>query len=505
MGTSEAGRMSADPVVIAGAGPGGLLLAGELSLAGVPCMVLERRAERSVESRALGLQARTMELLALRGVDDRFTSLSNPLDHFRVTVGSTRIQLDQLDSRFRELAILPQSTTERLLEDRARELGAVVERSVEVVEVRDKDDAVFVVAKTPEGQREIRASWVVGADGGHSAVRKSLNLPFTGKTYDYDVVVGDVRLEHEPADGMLVEVGKGGIVVAIDFGNGWWRMGAVTRGPAATTTERPTLPELRTALTGVFGYDVGPHDPLWITRFRFQRRHMSSYRRGRVLFLGDAAHVHAPLGAQGVNMSLQDAMNLGWKLASVAKGEAPLALLDSYEQERRPIAGRVLRVTDMGIRVLMSRNPAIRILRRLVMPNVIGSRRGNRLAANLVSGLAWRYSAASFGPRGGELAGRRVPDATVEDAEGHTSNLFDFFSSGNFVLVDQDQPSGVARVIEPWPELVLVRGRVTPAAGLGRHRFILCRPDGYVAWAGTHADLGELRVRLEEWLGSPVR
>lgn len=497
-------KSSPDRVVVVGAGPGGLFLASELALAGVPCTVLERRPGRSAESRALGLQARTLELLQLRNLAHRFTSQGNPLDHFRLTVGATRLDLRRLDTGFQQLNILPQSKTEALLEERAVELGATVQRGAEVLAVHQHGDTVTLQVKGRDRTWDEQAAWVVGCDGSHSRVRESLGIGFPGKTYPYNVVVGDVRLASPPRDGMLIQVGRGGLVVAIDFGNGWWRMGIVDWKAPRDAGEPATPEELGAGLATVFGYDLGPYDPVWMTRFRFQKRQASSYRRGRVFLLGDAAHVHAPLGAQGLNLSMQDAMNLGWKLAAVARGTAPRDLLASYEHERRPVATKVMRATDAAIRVMMSQRPPIRAVRRMVIPNVVRTQRGHQMLAGYISGLSWAYSRPA-GHRSAGLAGQRLPDVTLRRDDGVSQRLFELFHAGRFVLVDQ--AGGLpADVAAPWGDrLVTVRARVQGGPPLASYQVILCRPDGYCAWAGESHDRDSLRSALRNWCGdAPV-
>ena len=492
-------------VIVVGAGPGGLLLASELALAGISCMVLERRPGRSAQSRALGLQPRTLELLELRDQAHTFTSMGNPLDHYRLTVGATRLDLHGLDSAFQQLSILPQSQTEELLEQRAVELGAVIRRNVEVVGVRQERHRVRVDVRAPDGSetRAEYASWVVGCDGSHSSVRESLGIGFPGKTYPYNVVVGDVRLALPPADGMLIEVGGHGLVVAIDFGNGWWRMGVVDWNTPRDPAQPATVAELSRGLTGIFGYDLGLSDPLWMTRFKFQNRHATTYRQGRVLLLGDAAHVHAPLGAQGLNMSMQDAMNLGWKLAAVAKGNALASLLDSYEAERRPVAARVLRATDAAIRVLMSKRSPVRLARRAIIPNIARTPVGHRMLTGYISGLSWSYPSRNGHRRDG-ITGRRLPDASLRNGDGRSRRLFEFFRDGKFVLIDQAD-GRLASAAAPWDHRVAVlTARIEGHPDLAAHAAILCRPDGYGAWAGGPDDIGALTSELRRWCGEPA-
>lgn len=489
-------------VIVVGAGPGGLFLACELALAGVRCTVLERRTHRSVESRATGLQARTLEMLAMRGIVDRFLARGHPHDHYRLTLGSARIDLRRLDTDYQQLNICPQSITEELLEEHARALGARVERGARVLGVRQDADTVTVQVHSGERTWEERASWVVGYDGTHSTVRESAGIEFPGKTYPYNVMVGDVRLAKPPSDGMLIEVSRHGLVVAIDFGNGSWRMGAVDRSEPKSSREPATLEELRGMLTKIFGHDLEPYDPVWTSRFRFHKRHASTYRRGRVLLGGDAAHVHAPLGAQGLNISLQDAMNLGWKLASVIQNRAPETLLDTYEQERRPVATRVLAATDRAMDLMMSERLPARILRRLVVPMVTALPRTHQFLAAHIANVAIAYPPKD-GRRHADLVGQRLPDLTLRDADGNTRPLFGLFHSGRFVFVDQTGGSLFA-ACEPWDDrLVRVQAQVEGRPLVGSYEGILCRPDGYCAWAGGRDDALSLRSALQEWCGEP--
>jgi 2-polyprenyl-6-methoxyphenol hydroxylase-like FAD-dependent oxidoreductase len=489
-------------VVVVGAGPGGLLLATELALAGVSCRVLERRPHRTRESRATGLQARTLEQLDMRGLADDFLARGNPQDHFRITLGGTRIDLRSLDTAYQQLSICPQSTTEELLEDRAVSLGVQVERDVQVLGVRsDADRATLRVRRGPDGETETRqAAWVVGADGSHSVVRDSVGIGFVGKTYPYNVVVGDVRLAHPPESGMLIEVSRHGIALAIDFGNGWWRMGTVDWStPKPTGTPVPPA-ELAGTLRPIFGRDLGLSDPLWTSRFQFQKRHASTYRRDRVLLVGDAAHVHAPLGAQGLNMSMQDAFNLGWKLAAVIRHGAPVSLVDSYERERRPIASRVLAATDRAIGVMMSRRPPVQLVRRLLLPTVAGVPTANHHIAERVSNLAVWYPPRD-GQRHHPLVGRRIPDLRVH-ADGGFEPLFRRFRAGKFVFLDQSGGRLVS-ACEPWTDRVeVVTGRIARNPVVDADVAVLVRPDGYCAWAGSASEVLSLRAALHRWCGS---
>jgi 2-polyprenyl-6-methoxyphenol hydroxylase-like FAD-dependent oxidoreductase len=491
-------------VLVVGAGPGGLMLASELALAGVNCTVLERREHHSRESRALGLQARTLELLELRGLADRFLARGHALDHFRLTVGPARIDLTCLDTNFQQLNICPQSLTEQLLEERARELGATVERGAEVVGVRQDAGGVTATVRRGDEEWEERAGWLVGCDGTRSVVRQSAGIDYPGKTYPYNVIVGDVKLARPPDDGMLVEVSRSGLVVAIDFGNGWWRMGVVNHATPRPHREPVSVAELDTALTEIFGRELGLSDPLWTTRFSFQCRQAATYRKDRLFLLGDAAHVHAPLGAQGLNLSMQDAMNLGWKLAAVIRDGAPEAVLDSYEAERRPRAGQVLAATDRAIRVMMSTRPPVRALRRLVVPRVTGFDRSHQFLAGQVSGIGIAIPPRD-GRRHAAVVGTRLPDVPLRRGGDGTASAFSLFRTGRFVLIDQTPDGGLADAAADWgDQVVTARARIAEdRPELARYGALLYRPDGYCAWAGRGDDVLALRSALREWCGEP--
>jgi hypothetical protein len=341
----------------------------------------------------------------------------------------------------------------------------------------------------------------VGFDGSRSIVRKSAGIDFPGKTYSYNVFVADVQLDAPPGDGMLVEVGRHGLVVAIDYGDGWWRVGCVDHAPAKPPREPVTLAEIRDALTAIFGRDLRPHDMRWSSRFQFHKRQAATYRRGHVLLGGDAAHVHAPLGAQGLNISMQDAMNLGWKLAAVARGDAPPALLDTYERERRPIGHRVLGATDRGMHVMMSRALPIRLLRRIVVPTVTSRHRSHDFLAGQISNLAMGYPPKA-GAGHAKVVGQRVPDVTVRLADGTSRRLYELFDEGRFVFVDQ-AAGHFADTLGPWAgRITTVTGRLD-APELGSFHGLLCRPDGYFGWAGDRAGTAALGDALRTWCGLP--
>lgn len=496
----------ADEVVIAGAGPTGLCLAGELALAGIRCKVIERRHHRTQESRALGLHGRTMEVLRMRGVADPVAERANPVPRVRLSLGSSLLRLSRLDSHYGQLTIIPQGETEEILEERARKLGATVERGVRL-EGCEQDGDEVVLRLESEGRRwEERTGWLVGCDGAHSAVRDAMGADFEGAVYPYTIIVADVRLGAPMDERLLIHVGRAGLVVCTDFGNGWYRMGVIDR-TKPWSDDPVSLEEVRATLKHLFGRDLHPTDPLWTSRFRIQERQATTYRRGRMIIAGDAAHVHSPLGGQGLNLGIQDAMNLGWKLAAVVRGRGTERLLDTYQEERRRVSQGVIKVTDIATRMLTSSAPPARAARWVGAATATRLPRSHDLAVGHLSGIATAYptTADRSCPKG--TAGRRVPDLEVRAGSARGERLFAALRAGSFVLIDQSgaQPSGL---LDPWQEQVVelrgaVVGKRRPWSG---SEMILVRPDGYCAWAGSRQRAAEeLPTAMQRWAGSPPR
>lgn len=488
-------------VIIVGAGPTGLFLAGELALAGVPCRVLERRKHRTQESRALGIHARTLEALDMRGLAASFLAQGNPIRRVRVSLGQSLVDLTKLDTRYGLLHILPQSTTERLLEEQCSALGVCVERGVRCRGVSEQDEGVALQLTDGTTTWEEHAPWVVGCDGSMSAVRVSAGIPFLGDVYPYTIIVADVRLRRPPRDQLMIHVGGHGLVVSTAFGDGWYRMGVVDR-TKPWSDEPVTLEEVRSTLTSLFGYDPGPSEPLWTSRFRIQERQADTYRSGRVLLAGDAAHVHSPLGGQGLNLGIQDALNLGWKLAAVVREDAEDALLDTYVAERRRISNGVIKATDVATRMMTSPRRGPRVMRRIAVPRALGARRTHQIAAGYLSGIAVSYTNTRY-DRNDALGGNRIPDGAVECADGSRTTLFALLRDRSFVLVDPD--GSAARILAPWAKRVVhVMGRFIDRPTLAACRWLLIRPDGYGAWSCARAatpSAEALHDALRHWVG----
>ena len=489
--------MTADhtEVLIAGAGPTGLLLAGDLASADVPVTVLERRDRESNLSRAFAVHARTLEQFDMRGLADELISTGHRLDRLGL-FGRVTVDLSRLPSRFPFVLISPQYNTERLLERRARSLGARIIGGTEVTGLSQDAGGVQVQARGADGTASaFRASYVVGADGMRSAVRTALGLPFPGRSVMQSVMLADVRLAQPPPDILTVNATEAGFAFLAPFGDGWYRVIAWNRHHQLPDTEPADLDEIRQITRQALGSDFGMHDPRWMSRFHNDERQVPSYRSGRVFLAGDAAHVHSPAGGQGMNTGLQDAANLSWKLAAAAQGTADPGLLDTYHAERYPVGRFVLRMSHGLTQVALLKSGRLRDALALAGGAAahIGPVTGR--AARVISGIGIAYHAP---PGAHHLAGRRAPDIPL--AGSAHARLYEALRGGSFVLLTAAQPPSLLAM---WPGRVRLEiPGPTPA------RMILVRPDGYVAWATDEPDPAArdaaLRGALTRWCGAPA-
>ncbi|MFJ6212003.1 FAD-dependent monooxygenase [Streptomyces sp. NPDC092296] len=484
-------RTSTTDVLIAGAGPTGLLLAGDLAAAGVGVTVLERRTAESGLTRAFAVHARTLEQLDARGLADELIATGTALSSLRF-FGQLRIDLSQLRSRFPFVLITPQYNTERVLERRALAAGARILRDAEVTGLRQDPDGVELDVRDGSGGTAThRARYAVGADGVRSAVRQLLDLPFPGESVVSSMMLADVRLTHPPGEVLLAAAGRGGFGLLVPFGDGWYRAIAWNRHHRLPDDAPVDLAELREVLRRTLGDDYGMGEARWTSRFHSDERQVSQYRSGRVFLAGDAAHCHSPAGGQGMNTGLQDAVNLGWKLAAAVHGHAPAGLLDSYHAERHPVGRKVLRSSGALIRFALAGSTAagapITALVRL------GShlRPVTRRATRQVSGIGIAYPA----PRGAHpLTGRRVPDLRLTGPDGTPQRLYEALRTGRSVLVGRSPEAA-----RPWADRLLP---ATPAGGPATT--LLVRPDGYTAWAADSPAPATLHTALTTHLGPPA-
>jgi 2-polyprenyl-6-methoxyphenol hydroxylase-like FAD-dependent oxidoreductase len=473
------GLVDSADVVVVGAGPTGLMLACELALGGVSVRLLEERVDKPNITRAFAVHARTLELLDARGLADDLLPRGVRV-HEIAPPGGRVMDLRELPSRHALVLIVPQSGTESVLQARADTLGVPIIRGAQVVGLSQDDPGVTL--ELADGRTE-RAKYVVGCDGAHSAVRRLAGIEFTGKQYETHILLADVRLSQAPADTLTGETNERGVVLTIPFGDGWFRAIAWDRTREQAPLDEPvTVEEIAGSFHRIAGHDYGMTEMRWSSRFLSERKQAEHYRAGRVFIAGDAAHVHSPLGGQGMNTGIGDAMNLGWKLAAAVRGTAPLWLLDSYESERHPVGESVLRLTDAFNQLVLGRSKLQRLLQTVVIGTLTRIPRSRRIMAERLSQIGIGYPHAR---QDNPLVGKRMPDI---DCDG--GRLYERLRDGRFVLV-------TAVPVEI--------GRDDIVHTVGRHPdlpdAILVRPDGYVAWADEWVPgNGDVRAALDRWL-----
>jgi 3-(3-hydroxy-phenyl)propionate hydroxylase len=481
-------------VVIAGGGPTGLMLAGELALAGVDVAIIERRdTQELIGSRAGGLHARTIEVLDQRGIADRFLSQGQPSP----SVGFHMIRLDISDfpTRHNCLLALRQNHIERILADWISGLQVPIYRGQDVTGFAQDDGGVDVGLS--DGQR-LRTQYLVGCDGGRSVIRKAAGIEFAGQDPTMSWMIAEVEMVQEPAWGFRSDAYGIHAIGKIEEGG---RVGVVLTERQLNTGGEPILRDLSETLVAVYGTDYGVHNPTWLSRFTDMTRQAVAYRDRRVLLAGDAAHIHPPMGGQGLNIGVQDAVNLGWKLAQVVKRISPESLLDSYHAERHPVAARVLRNTMAQV-ALRRTDDRTKAMGDIVTELLSMDEPRKRIAAEM-SGLGVRYDLGEGHP----LLGRRMPDLDLVTANGPL-RLFTLLRDGRPVLLNLGEPSRLD--IAPWADRVrqIDAGYVgvweLPALGtVAAPAAVLIRPDGYVAWVGVGTQQGLLDA-LTTWFGPPA-
>jgi 2-polyprenyl-6-methoxyphenol hydroxylase-like FAD-dependent oxidoreductase len=481
-------------VVIVGGGPTGLMLAGELALAGVDVAIVERRPSQSlVGSRAGGLHSRTIEVLDQRGIAERFLSQG----HVAQVAGFAWIRLDIGDfpTRHHYGLALWQSHIERILAGWVDELAVPLYRGREVTGFAQDESGVDVEVSVGQS---LRAKYLVGCDGGRSLVRKAAGIEFPGGDPTTSNLIAEVELAEEPEWGLHHDARGIHSLSRIEAG-GPARV-LVTEQHLGSASE-PTLRDLSEALIAVYGTDYGAHSPTWISRFTDMTRQAASYRKGRVLLAGDAAHVHPPVGGQGLNTGVQDAVNLGWKLAQVVKQTSPESLLDTYHAERHPVGARVLRNTMAQVELLRPLDDRIKALRD-ILSELLSMEEPRKRFAAMMSGLDIHYDLGEGHP----LLGRRMPDLDLVAADG-PMRVFSLLHGARPVLLNLGEPGRLD--IAPWADRVRsVDAKYDgawelPALGMvAAPTAVLIRPDGYVAWVDGLSSLG-LADALTSWFGAP--
>ncbi|MGW2598219.1 rifampin monooxygenase [Streptomyces klenkii] len=469
-------------VIVVGGGPTGLMLAAELRLADVRVVVLEKLTAPTAESRGQGLHARSVEMMDQRGLLERFAEVSKQFQVGGLFGGIMKAWPERLDTAHPYGLATPQPVTERLLNERALELGTEIRRGCEVVGLSQDEDGVTVELA---GGERLRARYVVGCDGGRSAVRKLIGVGFPGEPAKVETLLGVMELTEDPETvaAVTAEVNKTQLRFgAIPMGDGTYRVIVPAEGVAEDRTAPTTLEEFKQQLRAVSGTDFGVHSPRWLSRFGDATRQAERYRAGRVLLAGDAAHIHPPTGGQGMNLGVQDAFNLGWKLAAEVNGWAPEGLLDSYHAERHPVGARVLENTRAQI-TLMGTDPGATALREL-FSKLMDFEDVNRYVTGMITAVEIRYD---FG-EGHELLGLRMRDVKLK-----RGRLYELMHGGRGLLLDQTGRLSAEGWADRVDHVVDVSEELDVPA-------VLLRPDGHVAWVGD--DQQELRAGLAKWFGT---
>ncbi|HEV2639055.1 MAG TPA: FAD-dependent monooxygenase [Actinocrinis sp.] len=482
-------------VLVVGAGPTGLMLAGDLAERGVTCTVVERRAATSQLTRAFVVHARTLEQLDARGVADELIRTGTLLDTFDL-FGLVDISFKSLPGRFPNLLVTPQYHVESVLRARAEKAGAQILRGLNVTDVAQDAQGVTVRAVSTETGTEtdpdpelapapdvvFRARYVVGTDGVESTVRSLIGVPYPGREVLRSIMLADVKLTDPPADTLSVSAGPAGFSFIAPFGDGYHRVFAWDRRRDADAGQPVDLEEVRRVMLATLGTDYGMTDPRWLSRFRSDERQAPTYRVGRVLLAGDAAHCHSPAGGQGMNTGVQDAANLGWKLAATLHGTAPDGLLDTYQAERHPIGALVLRSSGAIIRLGTAKAFLGRVSRSTVANLALRVPPIAHKAVGVVTGMGLEYGHAHGEHR---LVGKRADDLPLlERAEaGGARRVYEALRGGRYVLLRRNAETMVDSGWDLDGDSALGALVDTALCPQAPAELVLVRPDAYVGWA----------------------
>jgi 2-polyprenyl-6-methoxyphenol hydroxylase-like FAD-dependent oxidoreductase len=529
-------------VLVVGAGPTGLTLAAQLHAFGATARIVDRQPDRVHESRALAVQPRSLEVLRGLGVAEELVSRGNDAVQVQLHAGGRVVPVRLFglgldDTAYPFLLFVAQAETEQVLNDYLATRGVPVQRGVELAAFQAGQDAVSCTLRHADGRTEqVHARYLVGCDGAHSTVRHLAGIPFVGGAYPQIFALADLEVDGLDRESVHTFFGQSGILFFFPLGRpASWRLLGMHPAPGGGQQQaaRPSLGELQGLTDAFTGGQLRLRDPAWLTYFRLQHRHASRYQAGRVFLAGDAAHVHSPAGAQGMNTGIQDAWNLGWKLALAARGVADQALLDSYDAERRPVGRFVVRFTDRAFTVSTSTNPLVRALRTRAVPRLLPlALRFDRAVAygfRTISQLGIRYRHSPVVQEGhptlrrGPRAGDRLPDARIA-RDGRGCWLGQALAAPSFHLLlcgptdnwDTSQLTAVRRGHADRVAVHQLTREATPGAlhdldgqafrrlGVTDTALYLIRPDGHIGYRSAGTDLDGLQNYLARWLPNPI-
>lgn len=503
-------------VLIIGAGPVGLTAANLLTKQGVSCMIVDQLTERSPYSKAFGIQPRTLEMLHLLGVSERFIDRGYPAAGARIHFGHqspATVEFGSLHTPYPYIFVLSQAETENILEAYLSEQGVTVQRNTSFFHLEQNDQESVVTLQHKDSFFSIQARYVLACDGAHSSVREKLRVPFKGSAHHVTYFLGDVKATNVPHDGYLnAFLTDSGVGFCLPLGNDVTRLITIDSTQQQRSHQLPlTLDEFQQSVNRIFPWNITIQESTWLSQFGTAEKLVSSYRKGNVFFLGDAAHVHSPLGGQGMNTGIQDAANLSWKLASVLKGHSPLSLLNSYEKERRPIARTILRSTTMGLRAATLQHKFARQARNNVGKRVIGTSVAQEQILARLMNLSFSYKRCYKTLQDPHLSrtsiqpGDRLPDMRLLHPNGSSVRLYDLLQKYGFLtllyrdaITDQEldeiqhlshrYPGHVSVITKGGPSKKGVSHLYDDKRALHRYAepgsYLLIRPDGYV---GVHA------------------
>ena len=521
-------------VLIVGAGPTGLALAEELARFGVSFRIVDNGRGVTDLSKAIGVQARTLETLDIMGLADDLARRGNQARSFHIYDGADPIlslDFQGLDSRYPYLLVVPQSDTERVLAGKLNRLGILIEHETTLTHFTQDGQSVSAVVRGADGREQtIHTRWLVGCDGAHSAVRHGLNMPFEGQEYPEGFLLADVAVEWDkPSDELFLFLHEGWLTAFFALPNGRYRIIADLPPDDAPPDQKPALEECQRLVDSRLPISAKLSEPSWTAYYRVHRRIVPRLQDGRVFLVGDAAHIHSPAAAQGMNTGIQDAFNLGWKLALVAQGYASETLLRSYHTERYPVERAVLQGTDLLLRMVSLRKSAGRSLRNHLLPLVSATRPVQERVRERISELSVQYNASPIvldcDHAGGPKAGERAPDGEMIAPNGASVRIYEILRDGRFLMLifsDQgdtfDERFVAAALDLPAPLCSLVRrvivtrrepsleamggdvpvlhdapGLVYERYGAVRPCVRIIRPDGYI---GFRADIRLLKNGL---------